>query len=146
MSKWLLLLLPFIGGLAGGAQAPINGALGKRVGPMEATLLSFFVGTLAAALLVLLLGKGELGKALQGPRWQLVGGMLGLVFVLTVVMAVPRLGAAETVFAAIAGQMVMSLVADHFALFGLQRIPINALRIVGLALMAGGVFLVSRSD
>ena len=145
MLKWLLLVLPVIGGMAGGAQAPINGGLGRRIGFFEATFVSFTVGALAAALLALVFGRGSLGRVPEVPRWLLLGGLLGMTYVASVITTVPRLGAAATIFAGIAGQMIFTLAADHHGWLGLERIPFGPARALGLALMAAGVLLVFRS-
>lgn len=145
MSKWLILLLPLLGGMAGGAQAPINGGLGRRIGIAEATFVSFAVGATAAGLIAAFAGRGALGQVVHVPRWMLVGGLLGMCYVGTIIAAVPRLGAASTIFAGIAGQLLFTVAADHFGWLGLERIPLGVERALGLALMVAGVYLVSRS-
>ena len=43
--KIVYLLMALVGGLAVGVQAVVNGGLGKKVGSMEASFISFFIGT-----------------------------------------------------------------------------------------------------
>jgi bacterial/archaeal transporter family-2 protein len=57
---------------------------------------------------------------------------------------VRSLGAGGVTAATIAGQLAASVAVDHFGLLGVERQPVTALRIVGVALLAGGVFLVVR--
>lgn len=145
MFRWLLLLLPFLGGLAGGAQAPVNTGLSKRVGILEAAFVSFSVGALAMALLAFALGRPSLERIAEVPRWQLLGGLLGSCYVLSIIVALPRLGAAATIFAGIAGQTIFALLADHYGWLGLERIPFGPVRALGLLLLAAGVLLVNQT-
>ncbi|WP_373047795.1 DMT family transporter [Vulgatibacter sp.] len=145
MYKWLFVLLPILGGVAGGLQAPINGALGKRIGVFEAAAVSFTVGAAVGWLVKWVVGRGDMGRLAGAPLWQLVGGALGLVFVTSLIIAVPRTGAAVAIFAALLGQLAFVLLADHFGWLGLTKIPFGPGRAVGLVLMLAGVLLVYRS-
>ncbi|MBW9235214.1 DMT family transporter, partial [Leptospira santarosai] len=41
--KWMYLLLSVAGGVAIGIQAVVNGGLGKKVGTIEASFISFLI-------------------------------------------------------------------------------------------------------
>ncbi|MBA2876072.1 DMT family transporter [Thermaerobacillus caldiproteolyticus] len=144
--KFLYILLALLGGMMAGIQAPINGSLGKRIGSVEGAFTSFFVGTLFLTLLVLFFGKGQITHLFQVPKWNLLGGLLGALFVTFVVISVPNVGVALTIFAAIIGQIVISIIIDHFGLFGVQKIPMNANRLLGLALMLAALFFIYRGS
>jgi transporter family-2 protein len=64
--------------------------------------------------------------------------------VTTALVTVRSLGAGGVTAATIAGQLATAVVVDHFGLLGVERQPVTALRLVGIALLAGGVFLVVR--
>jgi len=57
---------------------------------------------------------------------------------------VTTLGASGLTAAVITGQLVVSAVIDRFGLFGIARQHLSVTRIVGLCLLAVGVFLVVR--
>lgn len=142
MTKLIFIGLAILGGLMGGLQAPINGALGKKLGGFEASLVSFSIGTLFLIFIVLFFGKGNVLHIFQVPKWQLVGGFLGAIFVTTIILSVPNLGAAATIFAAIIGQIVISVIIDHFGFFGMEQIPIDWNRALGVTLMVLGLFFI----
>jgi transporter family-2 protein len=54
---------------------------------------------------------------------------------------VPRLGAASTIALVVAGQMLASLVFDHFGLLGLARHPATPARGLAAALLIAAVLL-----
>ena len=144
--KWLFILLSIIGGMIAGTQAPINGSLGKKIGSLEGAFTSFFVGTLFLTFLVLFFGKGQLSMMLQVPKWNLLGGVLGAFFVTFTIVAVPKIGVALTIFAAIAGQMIASILIDHFGFFGVEKIPMNVNRLLGLGFMLAALYFIYRGS
>ncbi|WP_126427712.1 DMT family transporter [Brevibacillus marinus] len=140
----LMLLLSLVAGFGVAVQAGINAALGKKVGTIEASLVSFAIGTLCLLLLVIFFGKGNLLAALSQPKWMLLGGLLGAYYVLAMVLAVPKIGVASVLVAVIAGQIIASTVIDHFGLFGSRQIPVDWRRLLGIALLAAALFLFYR--
>lgn len=146
MMRWVYMLLALVGGMLAGTQAPINGSLGKKIGSLEGAFISFFVGLLFLTFFTLFFGKGQLVSVFHVPKWNLLGGLLGAVFVTIMIVAVPKTGAATAIFAAIAGQMIASLIIDHFGLFGVQKISINTNRLLGLLLMVLALFFIHRGS
>ncbi|MED4971100.1 DMT family transporter [Parageobacillus toebii] len=144
--KFLYILLALLGGMMAGIQAPINGSLGKKIGSVEGAFTSFFIGTLFLTFFVLFFGKGQIAHLFQVPKWNLLGGLLGAFFVTIVILCVPNVGVALTIFAAIVGQMVISIIIDHFGLFGVEKIPMNASRLLGLGLMLAALFFIYRGS
>ena len=84
------------------------------------------------------------------PSWQALrtvpavywfGGLGGAIFVTTSTFALPRLGAATSVALALLGQLIMSAAVDHFGLFGLPQKAVDLQRMVGIALVLVGAFV-----
>lgn len=146
MTKLLFIVLSFIGGALAGVQAAINGELGKKVGGIEASLISFFVGTLFLILIALFFGRGQIQNIFTVPKWQLIGGFLGAIFVTVMILSIPNNGVALTIFAAIIGQLLISLLIDHFGFLGIQAIPLNWNRIIGFLFMLSGLFFIYRGS
>ncbi|WP_044895312.1 DMT family transporter [Bacillus alveayuensis] len=144
--KWLYIILALLGGIMTGIQAPINGSLGKKIGSFEGAFTSFFVGTLFLTFLVLFFGKGQMTLLFQVPKWNLLGGLLGALFVTFMIISVPNIGVVLTIFAAIIGQMLISIIIDHFGLFGVQKIPVNINRLLGLVFMLAALFFMYRGS
>jgi transporter family-2 protein len=140
-----VVLTAFAGGLVA-LQAPINSKLGKTVGTLPAATVSFALGLVVLTTLTVLVGGGfgDVGKASSLPWYYLLGGVLGAVYVTTVLVAVRTLGAGGITAATVAGQLAASVVVDHFGLLGVHKQPINLTRIVGVAFLVVGVVLVVR--
>ncbi len=127
-------------------QAPINSTLGRAVGSLQAAFVSFAIGTVVLAAIAALArgGLGAVGEARHLPWPYLTGGLLGALYVTTVLISVRTLGAGGVTAATIAGQLAMSVAVDQFGWFGVVRSPITAGRVAGLVLLGLGVFLVVR--
>lgn len=125
-------------------QSPINSLLGRRIGMLEGGLINFCVGTAALAILVFIFGKGHLAKALEGPAWQLSGGLFGALMVCAAMISVPRIGALSTLLAMILGNLAMGALVDNYGWFGLPVSPFTLQRLIGFVLVLGGLFLIFR--
>src|SRR2546421_12825025 len=132
---------------AGGAlpfQAGINARLATFVGgPIRASAISFAVGTVVLVLLALVAARGvaSTGKLGNVPWWGWLGGAVGAGYVASAVAAAPRLGALNLFAAVIFGQLLCSVVLDHFGVLYKEQ-ALSPGRIAGVALLAAGVALV----
>jgi transporter family-2 protein len=141
-----VLLTAAAGGLVA-LQAPINSRLGKAVGTFPAASVSFAIGLLVLVGIVFLTADGfsKIGEVRHLPWYGLLGGVLGAAYVSSVLVTVRTLGVGGVTAATIAGQLTMAVVIDQFGLVGVARHPINAGRVIGVGLLAAGVFLVVRN-
>lgn len=139
-----VILTAAVGGLIA-AQAPINAGLGKATGSLAAALVSFAIGTVALAAVVVLSGKaGGLGSTFDVSWYYLIGGLLGAVYVFNALVAVSVIGAGGVAAATIFGQLAASVAIDRLGLFGLDEVAITPERILGVVLLLAGTVLVVR--
>jgi transporter family-2 protein len=142
-----LVLLALFVGLLLPIQAGVNAQLRIAVGdPLAAALVSFLVGSAGLATLMLVLRVPlPLAAAWQRSEWShWIGGLLGAAYVALAVVLAPRLGAGTLTAAVVAGQMVTSVVLDHFGWVGFTQQPLSLTRLAGAALVVGGVALIQR--
>ncbi|MFO7812499.1 MAG: DMT family transporter [Pelovirga sp.] len=144
MSNLVLMLLIACGGVAVAIQPSINARLAQKTGFLEAATISFAVGTLALLLVSLLSGQGSFKRIVEVPWWQLSGGLFGAFFVTMTIVGVPRIGTTAVLSLTIASQLMAGMVMDHYGVFGMRGIPVDGKRIVGVALLLIGVFLVCK--
>jgi transporter family-2 protein len=145
--NWFAIMLTSIAG----AMLPVQGAINARLGrelnsPVLATLSSFVTGTIAVLFYVLIVRVGTpcYGELLKIPVWAWTGGLIGALYVGVMVWSVPKLGTATAFGIAIAGQILLSALLDHFGVLGLRPHPLSIMRSVGIALLMSGVVLVQR--
>ena len=148
MNPWNLAgaLLAVVTGALLPLQALINAQLGQRTsGALFASFASFLIGTLAlgVALLVTRTPLPALQQTTALPSWAWLGGLIGALFVVAATVLIPRLGAAALICLAVFGQLVGSLLLDHYGVLHAPK-PADAVRIAGAALVALGALMVVR--
>lgn len=143
------LLIPIA--IAAGCLLPIQGALLARLGPLlnhpvQATLISYIAGFLVCIAFLSVINVPYPGfNQLYAINWYLyTAGAFGMVFVTGMLYLMPQIGVANMLVAAIIGQLVGSLLIDHFGLFGGLSIPISPSRIFGVLLLLAGLFFIQR--
>ncbi len=144
---YLYLLLALAAGAMMPTQAAINNKLAVFVeSPILAAFISFFVGTIALFSFVVASGTplGNIVSAKEAPPIAWIGGLLGAFFVTAAVTLVPRLGVAMTFSLIIAGQMLVTIVIDHFGLLGVPVKEVSLVRIGGILLITAGVVLIRK--
>lgn len=144
MTKLVALLLAASAGALVAMQPPINSKLGQMTGTFAAATISFVVGTIALLIVTLVASGQDFGAIREVPWWYLIGGFFGAVFVASSLVTVRTLGAGGVVAATIAGQLTFSLVIDRFGLLGLEQRALTVTRVLGVVLLALGVWLVIR--
>lgn len=145
MDRGLAVVLTAAAGGLIAAQAPINAGLGRSTGSLPAALVSFSIGTLALAAIVILSGKaGGLSSTFDVGWYYLLGGFLGALYVTNALIAVTAIGAGGVAAATVFGQLTTSVVIDRLGLFGLDQVPLSPERIIGVVLLLVGTVLVVR--
>ena len=146
MQQYLYLLVAVVSGIMLAVQAPLNSELGRVVkSPVYGALLSFLMGLLVLLGYCLLSSNVQMGNvraALQMPWYYWAGGVLGAFYVAAVILLAPRLGVALTFGLSVAGQMVFGLLIDHYGWLGIPAHTVNWPRLLGVALIIGGVVLI----
>jgi bacterial/archaeal transporter family-2 protein len=148
LSDGMLTVLVLAAGAMLPVQALVNGRLGVQLAnPVWASALQNVIGvSLMLLVIVLIRAPPPAAAQLAGvPIWAWAGGLLGGAYVLLTLLATPRLGATRAMVAVITGQLVVSVLLDHFGVLQARR-PIDLKIVGGLVLLAGGAFLILRRD
>ena len=127
-------------------QGSVNSALGKYLEhPLHAAMFSFGSGFIALCLAAFFMKAGFPGysKISAAPKIILIGGLLGTVFVTSVIFSVPKIGIASVVLACLCGQVVFSIILDHFGAFGMPKYAVDIKRILGALLVISGLVLIN---
>lgn len=146
ISSQLLYLLPLAMGvgIAMAIQTALNTQLrGYLYSPLQAALLSFLVGSLLLALLVSLQKQSIPSlTTLQHIPWYLwLGGCLGVYAISVSIYTAPQLGFLSLTGLIIFGQILMSMLLDHYAWLGVEKTAISWSRLLGAVVIFIGVLL-----
>ncbi|RYY61400.1 MAG: DMT family transporter [Chitinophagaceae bacterium] len=146
--KYLLMFVTLLVGALMPLQAILNSKLGKQIGgPLMGSMISFVVGL--TFLLFLNLASnyqavGQLRHSTATPWWVWTGGVLGAIFVGYITWVNQKQGIALTFSLVVSGQLLISLFIDHYGLFGSAVRTITLEKILGVALIIGGMLLIKK--
>lgn len=141
-SSFLTIFFAVAVGIATAYQSGINAKVAQFTPTRLHGGLVNFLGGFLVMLIVVAASRSELpnsSKLAQAPWWAWTGGLLGAFFVTMALFLVPKIGAANLAAGIIAGQLLGSLVIDHFGHMGLPQHPLTLGRITGVVLIASGV-------
>lgn len=146
LSSQFLFLLPLAMGIgiAMSFQTAINTQLREYLySPLQAALLSFLVGTIVLAFLVVFqsVQKPSLQDFVIIPWYLWLGGCLGVYAISISIYTAPKLGFLTLSGLIIFGQIMMSMIIDQFGLLGTDKTPINWQRLLGGVVIFIGVLL-----
>ena len=144
MTLWIIVLVAVAGGAAISLQAQTAGLISDRVGTLEAVFVTYVLGGVLAALLVLGARGADLGAVRQLPPYVHLSGVFGLVIVGTIAFSVGRLGVVRGLLLITVAQFVVSALIDQFGWFGARVQPLTPSKAAGIVLLLTGGWLVLR--
>jgi len=141
---WLIIAL--ISGAFLPIQAGLNTRMGKAIeSPVHASLISFIVGAFTV-LLYSVVTKQQVTWAgfRSAPAYVLLAGVMGAFYVTAIILTFPQIGPALTFGIVVAGQMIMSVLLDHFDILVAQQHSVNVWKLLGIVLIITGVVIIRK--
>nr|WP_318540882.1 DMT family transporter [Terribacillus saccharophilus] len=141
--RYLAYILALLAGAALSFEGAIYGVLGETIGELETSFYNFLMGSIILGLLWLFFGKGRLSYTVEAPKWTLLGGVLGVIYLTAIVISVPFVGVGVTMVSVIIGQLVMSMIIEHFGWLGSKQTGINKEKIFAVISMVIALILIN---
>jgi bacterial/archaeal transporter family-2 protein len=144
--RWFAAVFTFTAGTFITIEAGQNSQLKKAIQAFPALAANYLAGLLVV-LTVLLFRRDELSaisKIGDAPRWSWFGGVSGALYGLSVVFFATQLGAASLMSLAVSGQLICSVLLDHYGWLGFEVHPASLWRIIGCVLMVSGFILIAK--
>jgi bacterial/archaeal transporter family-2 protein len=140
---YIFYLFALLAGAALSFEGGIYAELGKHIGKLETSFYNFFMGTILIGLIWLFWGKGKLSYTMQAPKWSLLGGLLGGIYLTVIVISVPFVGVGITMVSVMIGQLLMSMVVEHFGWLGSKKARVNKEKIFAIVAMLIALILIN---
>ncbi|MCM3742277.1 DMT family transporter [Oceanobacillus luteolus] len=140
--RYIAYILALLGGILLSIQGAVYGQLGQVIGQLETNFYNFFVASILLGLLWLFFGKGNMSKITKVPKWTLVGGAFGVVYLSALIISVPYIGVGLAMLALILGQLITSMVIEHFGWLGSRRAKLNKEKIFAIISMLIALVLI----
>lgn len=145
--KYLLPIIAIGTGFLLVLQMGMNSRLSRHLGSDATAIFIASIVTLLVSGLVLLIARPGLPGAAQiasARPVDLVAGVIGIGYLLVSIYLAPRLGIARSFALIVAGQILFSLIADHFGWFGLERRPLDVNKGLAALLLIGALYFFQR--
>ena len=134
-------ILVFLAGILQACMQSFNGSLGQGIGLLATALMTHVIGGICLYIFIKLFIKEKINlKGLPLPLYS--AGILGLILVFFTSLCIARIGAIATTGLSITGQVLRSIIIDHFGLFGVKKTEFKILRLPALCVIAGGLVLI----
>ncbi len=131
-------LLATFDGVLIALMVAFNGLLASHIGNEQSLMVIHFLGLIGT--IILLLGTRTKIQSLSGlPVYLFIAGALGIFNVLFNNICFSALGATLTLSLNLIGQLISSMLIDHFGLLGLVVNKINQTKLIGVAIMIIGI-------
>ena len=141
----LLSLLALVAGTSFVIQQAVNSNLRVEIGSAWwAGFFSYLGGTLVMLVMVVLMREPLLSASLtsRSTWWSWSGGLFGAIYIAISILLLPRLGVFTVVALIVIGQLVTSLVFDHFGILNVPLQPVSITRIIGAVFLFVGAVLI----
>jgi transporter family-2 protein len=145
--QWLAFVFALISGGANPFQSGTNAQLRTSLGQPLWTTAWVYASGLIGVLLVQTFVREPMplaADATHAPWWAWVGGAISIVATFGGLTLAQKLGSGVFTGLSLTASLLVSIVLDHFGLIGFKQHTASPLRLLGAALMVGGVWLVSR--
>ena len=137
--------------LLAGAMIPFQSAMNAQLGkslqsPYYSSLTVFIVAAIGISLYIIA-SRFTIPSTTQfttAPKWSYLGGVLGGTYILLIVIAAPKLGIGNVTVMVLLGQVLAAIIIDQFGLLGAVKNILNWQRLIGVALLISGVYLIKK--
>ncbi len=121
----------------------MNGKVGSAINnPRVGNAVFWCIGAIGAVAIGLTgWQSGALSPIKQVHPVLLTAGVMGACLVFAIAWLIPQVGAASVMITLIAGQVLGGLILSHYGWLGSPVQPLTLTKIVGVAIMIGGVVL-----
>lgn len=140
-------VLMFLTGIGIPLMATLNSGLGRQIAsPYAATFILFGVGFLLAGAVMLMSGGFPAADKFRGigPHFYM-GAVFVVFYIAAITWAAPKIGIGNAVFFVLLGQLIAAAAIDHWGLWGAVQSAITPRRVLGIAVMALGVYLARKT-
>lgn len=141
------ILLSLLAGMMIPFQSAMNANLSKNLQSPYFSAFTVFVVAAVGILSYILITKQTVPSVSQyqtASWWSYLGGILGGAYILLIVICAPKLGIGNVTVLVLLGQIISAMLIDQFGLLQAPVHHVNWQRLIGVALMIAGVYLVKK--
>ncbi|MGH1296181.1 DMT family transporter [Bacillus pretiosus] len=131
--------LAILAGILISLQSVFNTKVNENVGQWLTTTCVLGIGLISSVLFYIITEKSISVNFYTTNYLFYVSGLFGIGLIICIMGAIKSLGPAYTVLISLITQLVVALCIDTFGLFGMERIPLQINKLVGIGLLIIGI-------
>ena len=137
------MLLSILSGALMSIQGVFNTEVTKQSGIWAASGFVQFTALLVCVLAWFVTGRQGSVAAIFAidKKYMLLGGAIGAFITFTVIKGVDMLGPAKAIMFIVVSQLIVAYLIELFGLFGQEKAPFDFSKLIGMALMIGGIIV-----
>lgn len=145
--KTPLYVLTMFLGVVLAVHLAMNGKVGSVLNNARVGNALFWCIGAAGAIAIGLTGwqSGALGPLKQVNPVLLTAGVMGACLVFAIAWLIPQVGAGPVMITLLAGQVLGGLIMSHYGWLGSPVQPVTLIKVIGVAVMIGGVVMATNS-
>ena len=120
----------------------LNGGVSSIAGNYASSVIIHLVG-LIGIIFVLIFTKSKITNLKDIPFYMFTGGLIGIFTVIFTNASFVGLGVSMTVSLSLLGQLITSLIIDHFGYFNMPVIKFHNKKMVGFVIIIAGIAIMS---
>ena len=120
----------------------LNGTVGEASGNYASSVIIHVIG-LIGIIVVLIATKSKFKNLKSVPFYMYLGGLVGVLTVIFSNISFSTLGVSLTVSLGLFGQLITSIVIDHFGFFNIPVNKFNKKKIIGLVIILIGILVMT---
>lgn len=131
----------FIGGLIA-IMLSFNSILAQNTGTYISTVIIHMAG-LSTLIIIMIIKKYKITFKKGLPILLYSGGAIGIITVVCNTVSIGAIGATLTISLGLLGQVISSIIIDHFGLLEVTKVKFNKKKFFGLSLMILGIIIMT---
>ena len=139
------ILFSILAGTMIALQGIFNARMGDEVGLWHTNSFVHGTGFLVAFFILIFNEKLNLASIKDVPPYYLLGGVMGVIIILSVMKGIGEIGASYSVTIVIITQIILTAGVNYFGFFGEPVITFSLTKIIGLVLMISGILVYQLS-
>ncbi len=133
------IIFAIIAGAAMSIQGVFNTRVSEKIGLYESNTLVALISLIVSVIVMAFLRKGDFSALGSVNKLYLTGGIIGVIITITVMLAIGKTSPTVATSVILIAQLAVAALIDMFGLFGAEKVSFHITKLLGLALMIGGI-------
>ncbi|MGG3852237.1 DMT family transporter, partial [Brevibacillus agri] len=122
-------------------QSVFNAQASDKLGLWQTNAIVHGLGFLVSLAVFAIVRDGDWQKIGEVNKLYLLGGVFGALIVFSVMKGITLIGPTYSVSILLISQLLVALLIDSLGLFGVEKVPLGANKLLGIGIMIAGVLV-----